>query len=122
MDICDLEGRECIERNSTRTYNCRTTCVGIYADVQREDLVLVDDIVGKEAEKTPNSTKLADLVRMEVMRMKRSEKGKGGAGNSEKYKMLVAEYRKFKEKNVKHFRLNPSTNSETFGELKYLWF
>ena len=91
MDICDLEGRECIERNSTRTYNCRTTCVGIYADVQREDLVLVDDIVGKEAEKTPNSTKLADLVRMEVMRMKRSEKGKGGAGNSEKYMMLAVD-------------------------------
>ena len=51
--------------------------------------------------------------------MKRSKKGKGSAGHNKKYKMLVTEYRKFKEKNVKHFRFNLRANSNTFGELKY---
>ena len=120
--MCDQKGRDCIKGNSTKTYNCSATCVGIYADVQRKDLVLDDNIVGKEAEKTPNSNEITDIVRREVMKMKRSEKGKTGAGNSEKYRMLVAEYRKFKEKNVKHFRLNPCANSNAFGEFKYQWF
>ena len=86
MDVCDEKGRDCIERSSTNTYNCSTTCVGIYADVQQEDM---------------NSEE--------------------GAADSEKYKMLVAEYRKFKAKNVKHFKLNPS-NSNAFGEFKYRFF
>ena len=51
--------------------------------------------------------------------MKRSKKGKGV---QEKYKMLVAEYRKFKEKNVKHLRFNLRANSNTFGELKHPYF
>ena len=32
--ICDLKGRDCIEKNSSKTFNCNTTCVGIYADVE----------------------------------------------------------------------------------------
>ena len=87
MDVCDQKGRDCIEGNSTRTYNCSPTCVGIYADVQQEDLGL-----------------------------------EGGAADSEQYKMLVAEYRKFKEKNVKHFRLNLTANSNAFGEFEYPCF
>ena len=82
MDVCDEKGRDCIERSSTNTYNCSTTCVGIYADVQQEDVGL-----------------------------------KGGAADSEQYKILVAEYRKFKENNVKHFKFNLSANSKEFGEL-----
>ena len=34
MGICDPKGRDCIERNSLRTFDCNTTCVGIYADIQ----------------------------------------------------------------------------------------
>ena len=34
MEICNLKGRDCIEKNSLRTFDCNTTCVGIYADVQ----------------------------------------------------------------------------------------
>ena len=115
MDVCDLKGRDCIERNSTKTYNCSTTCVGIYADVQSEDLLLEDYIINKEKEKASISNKLADLIRKEVMRMKRREKGE----RYKKYKMLVDEYRKFKAKNVKHFKLNPSANSNAFGEFEY---
>ena len=34
-----------------------------------------------------------------------------------KYKMLISEYRKFKAKNMKHFRFNSATNLSTFGKL-----
>ena len=34
MEICGPEGRDCIERNSTKSFNCSTNCEGIYADVQ----------------------------------------------------------------------------------------
>ena len=87
IDVCDEKGRDCIEGSSTNTYNCSTTCVGIYADVQQEDV---------------NSDE--------------------GAADSEKYKMLVAEYMKFKEKNVKHFKFNLSANSKEFGEFDYSCF
>ena len=33
MDVCGLKGRDCIEKSSTKTYNCSTACVGIYTDV-----------------------------------------------------------------------------------------
>ena len=32
--MCDPNGRDCIEENSAETFNCSTTCTGIYADVQ----------------------------------------------------------------------------------------
>ena len=34
MAICEAKGRDCIEESSSKTFNCNTTCVGIYADVQ----------------------------------------------------------------------------------------
>ena len=34
MKTCDPKGRDCIEKNSLESFNCNTTCVGIYADVQ----------------------------------------------------------------------------------------
>ena len=40
----------------------------------------------------------------------------------EKSKMLIAEYRKFKAKNVKHFRFKLDNNSGTFGEIRYFLF
>ena len=33
MYVCGLKGRDCIEKSSTKTYNCSTACVGIYTDV-----------------------------------------------------------------------------------------
>ena len=32
--MCNPKGRDCIEKNSLESFNCNTTCVGIYADVQ----------------------------------------------------------------------------------------
>ena len=34
MAICDTKGRDCIEKNSFKTFECNTTCTGIYADVE----------------------------------------------------------------------------------------
>ena len=41
---------------------------------------------------------------------------KGEELDKEKYKQLVTEYRKFKNNNVRHFRLNPEVNTSAFGE------
>ena len=79
--MCDPKGRDCIERNFAKSFNCSTTCVGIYADVQWKKLSL-----------------------------------EGGAEDNEKYKMLVAEYRRFKENIVKHFKFNRIAHSSAFSE------
>ena len=34
MKMCSPEGRDCIEKMSTSTFNCSVACEGIYADVQ----------------------------------------------------------------------------------------
>ena len=124
MDVCDLKGRDCIERNFNKNYNCSTTCAGIYADVQFGEMLLEQKIVDRGTENTFKlqgdggelQQQLADLIRMEVMKIKRDEEGKRQEVDREKYKMLVAEYRKFKAQNVKHFRLNVQANPSSFGE------
>ena len=32
--MCDPKGRDCIEKNALKAFDCNTTCVGIYADIQ----------------------------------------------------------------------------------------
>ena len=34
MKTCSPVGRECIEKNSLNTFNCKVSCEGIYSDVQ----------------------------------------------------------------------------------------
>ena len=34
MPVCNPNGRDCIQKNSAETFNCSTSCTGIYADVQ----------------------------------------------------------------------------------------
>ena len=34
MKICGPKGRDCIERNSSLSFNCSVSCEGVYADVQ----------------------------------------------------------------------------------------
>ena len=31
--ICSTAGRDCIEQNSAKTFNCSFTCEGMYADI-----------------------------------------------------------------------------------------
>ena len=47
---------------------------------------------------------------------------KGEEVDKEKYKMLIAEYRKFKRENVRHFRFNAGESTRSFGNfLSYLY-
>ena len=145
MDICGPKGRDCIERNSTRSFNCSTTCEGIYADAQwvgKEIEEMEDEELGEDVETEfkgkvdENSNKLltrlaylekevykqlADL-RTEMKLLKSSGQGKGEEIDKEKYKMLIAEYRKFKRENVKHFRFNSGGNSSAFGKSLFYLF
>ena len=131
MLICDLKGRDCIEKNSSKTFNCNTTCVGIYADVE---WVKKDIEVEANEEKTDATTKaelegkidddlkkmflfLENKMKMDIGEVMKIATGKRGDElDKEKYKMLVSEYRKFKTKNVKHFRFNAAANLSEFGE------
>ena len=49
--------------------------------------------------------------------MKSTGDEKGEELDKEKYKMLIAEYRKFKRDNVKHFRFNSAESSSAFGKI-----
>ena len=136
MEICDPKGRDCIEKNSAETFNCSTTCVGINADVWAEKTIEEEiDNEDSEAEKEADTDKDKDdvqrrlaelerkLERMEVGLRKVVSEGavgqKGEKLDKAKYKLLIAEYRKFKLKNVKHFRFSSSKTSSAFGEYGY---
>ena len=118
MDTCSPKGRDCIERNSTKSFNCSTTCEGIYADVQwvgkkieeMEDGEAEEDVEtefeGKVDENSNKLLKRLEYLEKEVQLLKSSGQEKGEELDKEKYKMLIAEYRKFKTKNLRHFRFN----------------
>ena len=135
MEICGLEGRVCIETNFAKSFNCNTTCEGIYAnafqwvgkniedemedeeteDGETEEVVgrKIKGEIGNELDKLYKQ--LAELKK-EMKLMKSIGEERGGELDKEKYKMLIAEYRKFKTKNVKHFKFNFAENSSSFGK------
>ena len=114
FQVCDPKGRDCIERNSTRVFNCSLSCEGIFASVQWIRKDVDEHVKDDEAMKTEENDskelnqyerRLAALERkMESLHNDRD--GKGEEVDAEKYKMLIGEYRKFKAQRVKHFRLN----------------
>ena len=127
IETCSPKGRDCIERNSTKSFNCNKGCEGIYADVQWVGKKIEEDAeddgaeaaverkikgeVGEELAKVYKQ--IAHLERkMQLVEGALGEKGE--EMDKEKFKMLIAEYRKFKTKNVKHFRFNSGENS--FGK------
>ena len=131
MEVCNPRGRDCIEKNSAETFNCSTTCVGIYADVQwvgniieektdedfKEDIGSDRDDVLEKMQR-----RLAELERkMEKVFEEGAIGEKGEEMDKEKYKSLVAEYRKLKSKNVKHFRFSSVRTSSAFGEFVLLF-
>ena len=132
--ICDLKGRDCIEKNSSKTFNCNTTCAGIYADVEwakRDIEVEVNEEESDETMKAELEGKIDDdlikifllfenkmkLMKNDIGEVSKIANGKRGDElDREKYKMLVSEYRNLKTKNVKHFRFNAAANLREFGE------
>ena len=131
LEICGPKGRDCIERNSTRSFNCSTNCEGIYADVQWVGKKIEEDVEDDEAEAVVER-KLEGEVGEELAKVYKqlaelkkevklnSGQEKGEELDKEKYKMLIAEYRKFKRENVKHFRFNSGENSSAFGKFLIL--
>ena len=57
--MCDPRGRDCIEKNSLKTFDCNTTCVGIYADVQFVKKNMKDELKIWKAEE-PVETEFKD--------------------------------------------------------------
>ena len=142
MKTCDAKGRDCIEERSSKTFQCNTTCVGIYADVQW----VKKDIEMDFSEENPAETMTDDLEpeidddlmelylllqnHMKLMKndiknemkkdigevMKIATGQRGEEFDREKYKMLINEYRKFKTRNVKHVRFNSAAIVRTFGK------
>ena len=109
MQVCEPTGRDCIERNSIRTFNCSSTCEGIYATVQWVGKGIDEDldeqkIVEREGDDTnPLEKRLASLEKKMKM-MENDRDGKGDEVDAEKYKMLIAEYKRFKKQRVQNIR------------------
>ena len=134
MEICDPKGRDCIEKYSAETFNCSTTCVGIYADVWIEKNIeeetagensarYIEDVMRVNCTDDVLERVQRRLVELE-RKMERMEKvvtegavgQKGEELDKEKFKLLIAEYKRFKSKNIKHFRFSSSASSSAFGE------
>ena len=136
MRKCGPKGRDCIEGNSTRSFNCSVTCEGVYADIEWLNDGFGKEMEGELAEVVSNEELDEDLLntemfkrlrRMELMYndlkkevklMKSSSGKKGEELDKEKYLRLIAEYRNFKENNVKHFRFSSSSTLSMFGKPK----
>ena len=98
---CDLEGRDCIEKNYARTFNCNTTCDGVYADIH----MIKNHPVKSELEQLKMDLESKD---------KTLEKGADKA----KFEKLIDEYRQFKRSFVQHYKFSPISNETRFGQSK----
>ena len=131
MRICDAKGRGCIEKNSPKTFDCNTTCVGIYADVHWIGKEIEEEFKDEKADENVLEGKIDDDIQKRFLLLERklelmknsletvkkiATEERGEELDEVKYKMLVSEYRKFKAKNVRHFRFNAGANLQTFGE------
>ena len=114
--------------NAAKTFNCSTTCVGMHAVFQWHRYEIEDQMTDSEIEHGVDkefmekfeeaSAKLLERVAYLEKELKLLKSDSGTTEEElEKYKMLIAEYRKFKAKNVKHFRFKFDDNSGTFGEI-----
>ena len=135
MEICDPKGRDCIEKNSAETFNCSTTCVGIYADVipkSRRIEGAIADVIPDLGAEIKDRDEVLDRMHRRLAELERkistdegglqkvvAEEAIGKKGHEldrEKYKMLVAEYRKFKSTSIQHFRFSSTETSVPFGK------
>ena len=126
MGTCGPEGRDCIERNSKKTFNCSVTCEGIYSDVdwfidieeEMEEELVSMEIDGDVGEKFKKMEMLYKKMKREMEMVKGSISKKGEPIDKLKYMELISEYKKFKENTIQHFRFN-SENLTYFSEYKF---
>ena len=118
--------------NSAKTFNCSTSCTGIYADVQwvgsdiEEELKDDTDELGDLKGKVGDDRRFALIEReMKLMRKDFGEivKSTFGKGVQEKdrkkYRRLISEYRKFKTRSVKYFRFNNGSDFSAYGRPQF---
>ena len=131
MAKCGPTGRDCIEKNAAQTFNCSASCVGIYADVQLIGHTIEEEMgdensagnIETELRKEKDDDELLDKLLKKIAELEKKietvEVGlqeKAEELEEKKYKLLIAEYRKFKSKNVKHFRLSSTETPQEFRE------
>ena len=90
MRKCDPKGRDCIENNFARTFNCSTSCVGLYADVKGKRNTVEQPADDGPINKSEGAEKL-------------------------KFQKLIMEYRNYKKKFVQHFSFNSTLSKSKFG-------
>ena len=133
-------GRNCIEHNFAETFECNTSCVGVYADVhwvgrnietelkeEKADETVKTDLEGKIhddllerflllEEEMHHMRKEMELMKNDFGQQIKIATGQRGEElDKEKYKTLISEYRKFKSKDVKHIRFTSAANLSIFG-------
>ena len=116
---CSPEGRDCVERNSARSFNCNTTCEGIYAGVEWEEETMVfeeDNELGVENKAMTEYERMKEDLKKE---MRQTKGQKGEKQDKKKYMRLVSEYKKFKKTACQHFRFNSAANSTKFGKFQF---
>ena len=135
MERCNAKGRDCIEKNSAATFNCSTTCVGIYADVipkSRRIEGAIADVIPDLGAEIKDRDEVLDRIHRRLAELERkmstdegglqkvvAEEAIGKKGHEldrEKYKLLIAEYRKFKSTSIQHFSFSSTETSVPFGK------
>ena len=94
-----------------------------YADIQWVEKK-TEEVIEEEAVETESGGIVLEELKKLCKRVADLERNtKGEEMDKEKYKMLIAEYRKFKTKILKHFRFNSAADSSSFGKsIKvFLW-
>ena len=99
-NMCDPEGRNCIEDWASERFNCSIACDGIFVDIEREE----NDILTGEEGSTNNNEG-----------MNGKGKHKGDVLNRKMFARLVEEYVAFKRNCVQHFRYDAEADSTNFG-------
>ena len=135
MERCNAKGRDCIEKNSAATFNCSTTCVGIYADVipkSRRIEGAIADVIPDLGAEIKDRDEVLDRIHRRLAELERkmstdegglqkvvAEEAIGKKGHEldrEKYRLLIAEYRKFKSTSIQHFSFSSTETSVPFGK------
>ena len=97
LNICDPNGRECIESKSREKFNCSVNCEGIHADVQ----YMENEVNLKLPEGNHELSSVAH---------------NGNGVNFEHLLRMVDEYTRYKKSEVTSFGFNPTAFQSQFGK------
>ena len=99
MSKCSPKGRECIEKEANRNFNCSLSCDGIYADIQFMEEHILMDFRGKIENTTDKVQRKGELL------------------NKEKFANMIKKYKAYKRNFVKMFRYNAGAGSSSYGNV-----